>query len=486
MTMDTDNNNAEKTSATELSASLASMKAAFAKDPAPSVNQRVERLNRLHNAVLDYKDRLIAAVNTDFGGRAKAETLITEILPVLEGIHYTKKHLNSWMKPSHRSVPLALFGARAKVYYQPLGVVGIVVPWNFPVFLGLSPLIGALAAGNRAMIKTSEFAPKTGEVIANMIANTFSTDEVAVFNGDVEVATDFTKLPFDHLVFTGSTEVGRIVMRAAADNLTPVTLELGGKSPAIIHDSFPVEEAAKRLAFGKGLNAGQVCVSPDYILLPRAQVNAFTDAFQNAFTSLYPSLESNPDFTSIITEKQRRRLLETIQDAEEKGATVVRINPKSESFENTRKLPMHIIQNVNDDMQVMQEEIFGPLLPLVPYDTLDDAVDYVNARPRPLALYYFDWDKGRAENVVSVTHSGGVCINDTMMQVAVDDMPFGGIGPSGMGHYHGREGFLNFSKAKSVVRKGRFNTTAWIQAPWGNRFYKAYLALQFRRFRKIT
>lgn len=478
--------NAEDKIEGNLGAALDAMKAAYATDRAPSVSQRTARLNRLQNAVLTYKDRLIAAVDADFGGRAKAETLLTETLPILEGIHYTKKNLKSWMKPSRRRVPLGLMGARAKVHTQPLGVIGIVVPWNFPIFLGLSPLIGALAAGNRAMIKTSEFAPQTGAVIQKMIAASFSPDEVAVYNGGVEVATEFTKLPFDHLVFTGSTQVGRIVMRAAADNLTPVTLELGGKSPAIIHPSFPIEEAAKRLAFGKGLNAGQVCISPDYILLPNDKVDAFTRAFQTAFVKLYPTLKQNPDVTSIITSRQRDRLLDVIKDAEAKGAKVITINPGQETFDDTGKLPMHIVHNVTDDMRIMQEEIFGPLLPIVPYDALSEALAFVNARPRALALYYFDWNTARAEKVLAETHSGGVCINDTMLQVAVDDMPFGGIGPSGMGHYHGKEGFLNFSKAKAVVRKGRFNATEWIQAPWGNRYFDAYLRLQLWRFRKVN
>lgn len=464
---------------------LASQKASFAGDPAPTIKQRIERLNRLHNAVVDYKDRLVEAVDSDFSGRAAAETQILEILPVLEGIAYNKKHLKSWMKQSRRHAPLMLFGSRAKVHYQPLGVIGIVVPWNFPIFLGLSPLVGALAAGNRAMIKTSEFAPRTGEVVKEMIEGAFSPDEVIVVTGGVEVATEFTRLPFDHLVFTGSTQVGKIVMKAAAENLTPVTLELGGKSPAIIHESFPIEEAAKRIAFGKGLNAGQVCVSPDYILVPRTKVSAFANAFVQATNALYPTLKGNADYTSIITDRQHARLLDNLKDAEAKGAAITTINPKNENFEGTRKMAMHVLTNVTEDMRVMQEEIFGPILPVVPYDTLDEAIAFVNARPRPLALYYFDWDKARGEHVLASTHSGGVCLNDVMTHVAVDDMPFGGVGPSGMGHYHGKEGFLNFSKAKGVVKKGRFNPSSFIQAPWGNRLYNAYLAFQYRRYQKV-
>lgn len=471
--------------ASQLTEALSLQKTAFANAKAPTAQERIERLNRLHNALLDYEPRLLDAVDADFSGRAHAETQLLEILPVLEGIAYNKKRVKSWMKQSRRHAPLMLFGSKTKVHYQPLGVVGIVVPWNFPIFLGLSPLVGALTAGNRAMIKTSEFAPRTGEIVKEMIEATFSPDEVAVFTGGVEVASEFTKLPFDHLVFTGSTQVGKIVMRAASENLTPVTLELGGKSPAIIHDSFPVDEAAKRIAFGKGLNAGQVCVSPDYVLVPRAKLGAFTKAFKAAMEDLYPSLESNADYTAIITERQRDRLQDNLNDAIAKGAQVTEINPKAEGFDGTRKMAMHILTDVTDDMRVMQEEIFGPILPVLPYDTLDEAIAYVNARPRPLALYYFDWDAARADQILQDTHSGGVCINDVMTHVAVDDMPFGGVGPSGMGHYHGKEGFLNFSKAKGVVRKGRLNPSSFIQAPWGNRFYNMYMTFQYRRYRKI-
>lgn len=468
----------------QLGLTLTKIRAAFQRNPAPDYAERIDRLTRLRDAILEYKDRLLAAVDADFDGRAHAETMMAELLPTLEGIRYNKKNLRKWMGQSKRHTPLMLIGSKTKVYYQPLGVIGIVVPWNFPLFLGLSPLVGAFAAGNRAMIKTSEFAPRTAELLVEMLGKYFSDEEVVVVNGGVEVATAFTKLPFDHLVFTGSTQVGKIVMHAAADNLTPVTLELGGKSPAIVHDSFPIEEAAKRIAFGKGLNAGQVCVSPDYILVPRVKVDAFVKAFSAAFTAHYPSLQDNKDYTSIITERQRDRLLDNIRDAEEKGAKVHRLNPANDRFDTGRKLPMHVVTNVRDDMRVMQEEIFGPIVPVVPYDTLEEAIAYVNARPRPLALYYFDWDHGRGERIIAETHSGGVCINEVMTHTMVDDMPFGGVGPSGMGHYHGHEGFLNFSKAKGVVRKGRFDASQYIAAPWDNRLFNLFVKFQLRRARK--
>ncbi|WP_419811170.1 coniferyl aldehyde dehydrogenase [Bacterioplanoides sp.] len=469
----------------QLSASLSQIRSAYSKDPDTSYDTRISRLKRLHTALLEYKDRLITAVNQDFSNRASAETMMAEILPVLEGIRYNKKHLRKWMRQSTRHTPMMLLGAKTKVHYQPLGVIGIVVPWNFPIFLGLSPLVGAFAAGNRAMIKTSEFAPQTGLVLEEMLNKHFAAEEVMVVNGGVEVASEFTRLAFDHIVFTGSTQVGRIVMRAAAENLTPVTLELGGKSPAIIHDSFPIEEAAKRIAFGKGLNAGQVCVSPDYILVPKNKVAAFARAFTEQFSTHYPTLRDNPDYTAIITERQRDRLLDNLNDAREKGATVEVINPANENFDGTRKLPMHLVTETTSDMRVMQEEIFGPILPIIGYDSLEDAIHYVNDRDRPLALYYFDWDNRRGEKILRQTHSGGVCINEVMTHTMVDDMPFGGVGPSGMGHYHGKEGFLNFSKAKGVVIKGKLDANSLIGAPWNNKYFNFFVNFQLRRFKKF-
>ena len=468
-----------------LESTFSSMKAASALAPAPTAQERIRKLNQLHNGLLDYKERFIDAIDKDFGCRAPAETLLTEILPLFEGIHYTKKRVKRWMKPDKRNVPFMLLGSKAAVHYQPLGVVGVLSPWNFPLLLTLSPLVGALAAGNRVMLKTSEFCPRTSNLIQEMIQEYFEKDEVAAFDGEVEVATAFTALPFDHLVFTGSTQVGKKVMLAAAEHLTPITLELGGKSPAIIHEDYPIEEAAKRLAFGKSINAGQVCVSPDYVLIQEEKIDHFVHAFAQAISHHYPTLKSNTDYTAIINDRQRQRLKGYLTDAEKKGAEVITLNPAHENFDDSPKLPISLIKHVSEDMLVMQEEIFGPLLPIIPYKTLEDAINYVSKRPRPLSLYYFDWNNQRAKTILKRTHSGGVGINDVMAQVIVDDMPFGGVGSSGMGHYHGKEGFLSFSKAKSVIQKGRFNTTAFIAAPWGNRLYKALIALQFFRFRKI-
>ncbi|SLN42160.1 Coniferyl aldehyde dehydrogenase [Roseovarius albus] len=463
---------------------LGAQKAAFQADPMPDRTSRIRRLDKLHNALLDHTDALISAVSSDFSNRAAAETYLTEIAPLLEGIAYYRKRLKRLMKPQRRHVPLLLQPASARVYCQPLGVVGIVVPWNFPIFLTLSPMIGALAAGNRVMLKTSEFAPQTGTLLQKILNDLYAQDEVALVTGDEAISTAFTALPFDHLVFTGSTQVGKVVMRAAAENLTPVTLELGGKSPAIVHEDFPVEEAAKRLAFGKCMNAGQICVAPDYILCPRKKLDDFCDAFAEVVRKSYPSLRDNIDYTAIITNRQKARLERYLSDAQDKGAQLITINPAKDSFEGSRKLPVTLIRDATDDMLVMQEEIFGPILPVLPYDSLDDAIAFVNARPRPLALYYFDWNKARANELLSRTHSGGVGLNETLTHVAVDDMPFGGIGPSGMGHYHGKEGFYTFSKAKGVLRKGRLNTASLVGPPWDTTMYRGLRWLQTIRFRR--
>ncbi len=481
---ETARSSAKSVTAADLAGLLDKQRQAYLQDPMPSRKTRIHRLDRLHNALFDYRAQLEEAVSADFSNRAVAETNMTELDPLLQGIAYYRKRLGKFMKPQRRHTPLSQRPASAMVHYQPLGVVGIVAPWNFPIFLALSPLVGALAAGNRAMIKTSEFSPRTGELLKEMIADAFSDDEVLVVTGDVDVATAFTKLPFDHLVFTGSTSVGKIVMRAAAENLTPVTLELGGKSPAIIHRDFPIEEAAKRLAFSKGINAGQLCVSPDYVLCPRDQVDAFCNAFADSICGSYPTMRDNKDYTAIITDRQKERLEGYLVDAQEKGAELLVINPAKEDFSGTRKMPMTLVKGANDDMKVLQDEIFGPIITVVPYDSLEDAIDYVNSHPRPLALYYFDWDKRRAQHVVEQTHSGGVALNEATVHVLFDDLPFGGVGPSGMGHYHGKEGFLTFSKAKGVIRKGRINPMMWIAPPWENWLFRQVAALQSRRYRR--
>ena len=356
------------------------------------------------------------------------------------------------------------------------GVVGIIVPWNYPLYLAIGPLIGALAAGNRVMLKMSESTPATGQLLKELLAQIFPEDQVAVVLGEAEVGIAFSKLSFDHLLFTGSTSVGRHVMRAAAENLTPVTLELGGKSPAIVSTDVPLADAAERIAFGKTLNAGQTCVAPDYVLVPRPRIDEFVEAYRKVVRRFYPQLADNPDYTSIINRRQQARLQGYLDDAQAKGA---RLLPLFEQGQE-RRMPHCLLLDVTDEMQVMQDEIFGPLLPVVPYDEIGQALAYVNARPRPLALYYFGYDRAEQRHVLRHTHSGGVCLNDTLLHVAQDDLPFGGVGPSGMGHYHGHDGYLTFSKAKGVFIKQRFYAARMIYPPYGKALQKLVYKLFVR------
>lgn len=447
-------------------------KAAFRKHPMPDADERIMHLNRLKQALIQNRQKLVAAINDDFSCRAEDETLLAEIFPSVEGIRYAARHVKKWMKPSRRHVGILFQPAKARVVYQPMGVVGIIVPWNYPLYLGVGPLAGALAAGNRVMIKMSRNTPRTADVLKTLIHETFDEDHVAVITGADGLGSAFSQKPWDHLVFTGSTAVGRHVMRAAADHLTPVTLELGGKSPAIISRDVPMEDAAERIAFGKQFNVGQTCVAPDYVLCPKDRVDAFVETFRECVARMYPVMDDNPQYTSIINPDEYERLTGLLTDAADKGAHIIKINPSDESFAGSRKLPIHLLLNVTDEMRILQEEIFGPLLPVVPYDTLKDAVTYVNDRPRPLALYFFDYNKANMEYILNYTHSGGVLINDTLMHVAQDDMPFGGIGESGMGQYHGHEGFLAFSKAKGVMIRPKFNSGKFVYPPYGTLIHK--------------
>ncbi len=455
---------------------LAAQRAAYRANPMPSAEQRRAWLKALRELILGEKQALIEAVSRDFSNRAAEETLLAEIMPSLHGIDYASKRLGKWMKPSRRSVGLAFQPAAAKVVYQPLGVIGVIVPWNYPLYLAFGPLIGALAAGNRVMIKMSESTPATSQLVKELLARIFPEDMVAVVLGEAEVGQAFSRLPFDHLLFTGATSIGTHVMRAAAENLVPVTLELGGKSPAIVSADVPLADAAERIAFGKTMNAGQTCVAPDYVLVPQDRLEGFVAAYRAAVQRFYPKLENNPDYTAIINERQLGRLKGYIADAEAKGAQLVTLFPGDQG----RRLAHSLVLNVSDEMKLMQEEIFGPLLPIVPYQRLDEAFAYINDRPRPLALYYFGYDKGEQQRVLHETHSGGVCLNDTLLHVAQDDMPFGGVGPSGMGHYHGHEGFLTFSKAKGVLIKQRFNAARLIYPPYGTSIQKLIQKLFIR------
>ena len=453
---------------------------AFGNHPMPDAGSRIDALKSLKSALLHYQEPLIQAISTDFGRRSADETRLAEILPAIEGIKYVSKRLRRWMKPSSRHVGMAFQPGKAKVIYQPLGVIGVIVPWNYPLYLAMGPLTGALAAGNRVMIKMSESTPETARIFAQMLGDIFDEDQVAVITGEAEVGMAFSKLAFDHLLFTGSTGVGKHVMRAAAENLTPVTLELGGKSPAIVSKDVPLADAAERIAFGKGVNAGQTCVAPDYVLCPRERIDGLVDALRIQFARLYPTLRDNADYTQVVNPRQYQRIQGYLQDAREKGARVIELNPADETFSDTRVLPPTLLLDVTDDMKIMQEEIFGPLMPIVPYDRIEEAMAYIADRPRPLALYYFGYDKAEQERLMNQTHAGGMCINDTILHVAQDDMPFGGIGPSGMGHYHGHEGFLTFSKAKGVYIKQRFNGARPIYPPYGGTILKLVYKLFIR------
>jgi coniferyl-aldehyde dehydrogenase len=383
------------------------------------------------------------------------------------------------MRPQRKPAAWWSLPGRARVVWQPLGVVGVVVPWNYPIYLALGPLTSALAAGNRIMVKMPERTPRTGAALAEALASAFAPDRIGIVLGDVEVARRFVALPFDHLVFTGSTAIGRQVMHAAAENLTPVTLELGGKSPAIIAPGYPVARAAERIMTGKCMNAGQTCIAPDYVLLPRDAQGHFVEAARAFVARSYPDLCANPDYSAMVDAVHYARLLALADDARGRGAQVVALAPESAACSRGHKLGPALVLNADDDMRILREEIFGPLLPLVPYDDLAQALRYVNARPRPLALYYFDSDSARIEHMLQHTHAGGVTVNDTILHIAQDELPFGGIGPSGMGHYHGQAGFAAFSKPKGVFVQSRFNAMRLLAPPYGKRF-EALLRLLLR------
>lgn len=452
---------------------------AFKQHPMPTANARIEQLNKLKAAVIRHQESIASAVNEDFSCRAKDETMIAEIMITVQSLNYMISNVRKWMRPSRRHVSALFAPSSNQVIYQPLGVVGIMVPWNYPIQLAIVPLATAIASGNRAIIKMSEFTPAANAVLKDLIAEVFDDEYAAVIEGEVEVSTAFSEIPWNHLIFTGSTAVGKLIMAAAAKNLTPVTLELGGKSPAIIAPGASMDYAIDRICFGKSVNAGQTCISPDYILLPEGTEKEFVAKYNRAFTRMYPTIRDNDSYTAIINDRQYERLVSWLKDADDKGAKITQINPADENFTGTRKMPLHIVENATDDMIVMQEELFGPILPIVPYKSLDDAIHYINDREHPLALYLFSADKAQEERVLSLTHSGGVSINDTLMHLAQDDMPFGGVGPSGMGHYHGKEGFLTLSKAKSVHRKGRFNLGKVIYPPyntvWHTLIYKIFI-----------
>ncbi len=456
-------------------------KAAFRKNPMPSLQERTANLKKLRKMLMDNQESIIRTISRDFSNRSADETKLAELMTTVHSIDYTLKNLKKWMEKDKKKISPLFQPATGFVQYQPLGIIGIISPWNYTIALSMGPLVAALAAGNRAMIKMSEFTPETSTFIEQLIQDTFPQDLVCVINGDAAVATEFSSIPWNHLIFTGSTAVGRHVMHAAAANLTPVTLELGGKSPTIIADKADMDEAVQPIVFGKAFNAGQTCVAPDYILCPANRVEHFVDRFQHYFAEMYPTLKRNKDFTSIVNDRQYARLQSYLEDARDKGATIIECNHADEDMQNgTRKMAIHLILNATDDMLVMQEELFGPILPIISTHSLNEALDFINDRPSPLALYYFGSDKKEQDYVLEQVRAGGVCINDTISHFAQEDLHFGGIGESGMGSYHGQQGFLTFSHAKSVFCKHHFNSTKFAYPPFGTLIHKALFTMFLR------
>ncbi|MGO9832957.1 MAG: coniferyl aldehyde dehydrogenase [Polyangiaceae bacterium] len=450
---------------------------AFLEQGPPSAEARIQRIDRLIASVIEHETRIIDALVSDFGHRSRDASRWADVAAIIEGAKYCKKHLRGWMKPERRSpaFPLGLLGAKAEVRYQPVGVVGIVSPWNFPVYLAFSPLAGVLSAGNRAIIKPSEVTPASAEVIASIVRKAFDESEVAVVTGGPEVGSAFTRLPFDHLVFTGGTSIARHVMRAAADHLVPVTLELGGKCPVVVGKGADMRDVAVKVMNGKCMNAGQICLAPDYVMVPAERQQELVGALREATAAMFDGLRDNPDYTSVVNERHRKRIQGYLDDARHKGAELVELNSRNESFEGqkTNKIPPTLVLNATEDMTIMKEEIFGPAMPVKTYRDIDEVIAYVNAHDRPLALYYFGHDAEERERVLSRTTSGGVTVNDVMMHIVQEDLPFGGVGPSGMGSYHAREGFRTFSHAKSVFTQTRIDVLGkMLRPPFGEGFRK--------------
>jgi len=452
-------------SVSSVEAAFSRQRSAFAENPYPSAFERRDRLQRLIQATLARQDEIADALDRDFGGRCRAEIRYSEIFVSLQSLRHARRHLKHWMKSRRVPVALALQMARAWVMPQPVGVVGIVAPWNYPLFLTMGPVAGALAAGNRVMLKLPEFTPTTSSVLARLFAECYTPDLVTVVEGDAEVAKAFVQLPFDHLLFTGSTTVGRQVMRAAAGNLTPVTLELGGKSPVLLAADADFSKAAGSIAYGKFMNAGQTCIAPDYVLVPADRLEELVAILKAEIGRQYPRATANPDYTSIINQKQFGRLEQYLAEAQAAGTRTVGI--EGDVSAAGRRIPPTLVIDPPDRLRLMQEEIFGPILPVKPYRTLDEAIQYINARPRPLALYLYTGSSQVKEEVLKRTVSGGVSINDTLLHIAVEDLPFGGIGPSGLGSYHGQAGFDTFSKLKPVFERSGFAFGAMLRPPYG-------------------
>lgn len=448
----------EAGSGADLDVVLAKQKAAFNARPNPPWSERKANLQKLGKAIADHEAEFQKAISEDFGNRAYEETTIAEMLVIQGGISHALKHTKHWMRARRAPTALQYKPASNRIIPQPLGVIGIISPWNYPLQLAVMPLIGALGAGNRAMIKPSEYTPRLSDLLKRVLGTIFTEDEVYVATGGVKVASAFSALPFDHMIFTGSTSVGKIVAAAAAKNLVPCTLELGGKSPTIVDESANMDTAVARIANGKLLNAGQTCVAPDYVLMPSEKINSFSDAIIEKAEEFYPTFAGNKDYTSIIADSHYARLQDLLEDAENKGARIrVAGDDDKQQLAKERRVPLTVVTETTPDMKIMQEEIFGPLLPVVASETLEDSMQYVQSHERPLALYWFGEDKAKREKVLNETISGGVSINETAWHVVQEDIPFGGVGPSGMGAYHGEHGFETFSHMKGVFTQSRFS-----------------------------
>lgn len=462
---------------TNMATILERQKQAHIRDGIPSLEKRIDWLDRCIHLLIDHGQEIEDAIAEDFGHRSKDQSRLTDVAGSIDALKHAKKHVGKWMRPEKRKVefPLGLLGSKAQIMHQPKGVVGVISPWNFPVNLTFTPLAGIFAAGNRAMIKPSEFTENTSELMKTMFAKVFTEEEVAVITGGPEVGAEFTKLAFDHIIFTGATSIARHVMRAAADNLVPLTLELGGKSPVVLGQSADMKKAASRIMAGKTLNAGQICLAPDYAFVPEGKTREFVGEATAAVERMFPSgLKDNDDYTSVINQRHYERIMGYIEDARAKGAEVVEINPKGENFDQQphHKIPPHIVVDPTDDMTVMQDEIFGPVLPIKSYTETREAVAYINAHDRPLGLYYFGEDAAERDMVLDNTTSGGVTVNDVIFHVAQEDLPFGGVGPSGMGAYHGHDGFKEFSHQKAIYTQTGNEILAMMRPPYGEKFRK--------------
>ena len=466
----------EETSQSQMQSILDRQRAAYLAEGIVTLETRIDRLERAVRVVKKHQKAFVQAMNEDFGHRSEHQSLFTDVASSIGPLRHAQQNLKRWQKKDKRKVTpgiLALLGAKAWVEYQPLGVVGVISPWNFPVNLTFTPLAGVLSAGNRCMIKPSEYTPATSAAMAAGFAEEFDEEEIAVITGGPQTGADFSGLAFDHLLFTGATSVAKHVMRAASENLVPVTLELGGKSPVIISPKADMAPTTDALMAGKMMNAGQICLAPDYVFVPRDRMGEFVESSKRSVAKMYPTLLDNPDYTSVINARHFERINGYVDEARERGVEVVEINPADEDFrqQSAHKVAPTLLIDPPEDSAVMQEEIFGPVMPIKSYDSLAETLDYVNSHDRPLGLYYFGTDQEETQRVLNQTTSGGVTLNDVVMHVAQEDLPFGGVGPSGMGAYHGEDGFRTFSHAKAVFKQATFNPAEklGLRPPYGDK-----------------